>query len=198
MKMLRVGLTGNIGSGKSLVAKIFSTLGIQLYHADQESKKLLEVPQIRSGIVKIFGPEILFPSGEIDRKKLGSIVFSDPVLLNSLNSLLHPLVMKDFDEWCTTQQKQQYIIQEAAIIFESGYKDKFDKIIHISCPREVSIERVIRRDKVNREDVLKRMQFQFEDSKKAAMSDYVIRNDGSEMIIPQVLPIHQQLLKIGA
>ena len=197
MKMLRVGLTGNIGSGKSLVAKIFSTLGIQLYHADQESKKLLEVPQIRSGIVKIFGPEILFPSGEIDRKKLGSIVFSDPVLLNSLNSLLHPLVMKDFAEWCNSQQNQQYIILEAAIILESGYQDQFDKIIHVSCSQEVAIERVMQRDKVSREDVLKRMQFQIEDSKKADMSDYVIRNNGSELIIPQVLSIHRQLMQIS-
>ena len=147
--------------------------------------------------MKTFGPEILSPSGEIDRKKLGNLVFSDPALLNSLNSLLHPLVKKDFDEWCKTQEKQQYVIQEAAIILESGYKDKFDKIIYVACLREVAIERVIRRDKVNREDVLKRMKFQYEDSKKAAMSDYVIRNDGSEMIIPQILSIHQQLLQIS-
>ena len=195
--MLKVGLTGNIGSGKSLVAKIFSILRIPVYNADDESKKFLEEPLIKSGIIRIFGSEILFHSGEIDRRKLSNLVFSDPSLLNSLNSLLHPLVMKDFAEWCNSQQNQQYIILEAAIILESGYQDQFDKIIHVSCSQEVAIERVMQRDKVSREDVLKRMQFQIEDSKKADMSDYVIRNNGSELIIPQVLSIHRQLMQIS-
>ena len=195
--MLKIGLTGNIGSGKSLVARIFSTLGIPVYHADQESKKFLEEPHIKSGIIRTFGSEILSPSGEIDRRKLSNLVFSDPSLLNSLNSLLHPLVMKDFIKWRSTYQKQHYIILEAAIILESGFKDQFDRIIHVSCPQETAIERVILRDKVSREDVLKRMQFQLEDLKKALMSDYIIVNDDSELIIPQVLSIHRQLLQIS-
>jgi dephospho-CoA kinase len=196
--MLKVGLTGNIGSGKSLVAKIFSTMGIPVYNSDRESKKFLELVEIKSTIVKSFGPVILLPDGEIDRRKLGDIVFSDPSSLNSLNSILHPLVIKDFRQWCLSNQDQKYIIQETAILFESGYYRQFDKTIHVSCSPEIAIERVIQRDKSSRETVLKRMQFQFEDSKKAAMSDYVILNDGSELIIPQILSIHKQLLQISS
>ena len=196
--MLKVGLTGNIGSGKSLVAKIFSTLGTPVYLADEESKNFLHTPGVTSEIVKTFGPEIMSPSGDIDRRKLGNLVFSDPKSLNFLNSILHPLVMENFAEWCRKHSTRSYIILESAIIFESSYQDEFDRVIHVSCPPEVAVGRVIRRDKVSHEEVLKRARNQMEDSKKAAMADFLIRNDGSELVIPQVLSIHYQLLQIPA
>jgi dephospho-CoA kinase len=196
--MLKVGLTGNIGSGKSLVAKIFSILGIPVYNSDNESKKFLESEEVKTTIIKNFGSEILFADGAIDRRKLGNIVFSDPSSLNTLNSILHPLVIKDFTQWCLSNRDQKYIIQETAILFESGYYRQFDKTIQVICSPEIAIERVIQRDKSTREEVLKRMQFQFEDSKKAAIADYVILNDGSELIIPQIQAIHKKLLQISA
>lgn len=194
--MLKIGLTGNIGSGKSLVAKIFSTLGIPVYLADLESKKLLTQSGVKAVITRTLGIDILTPTGEIDRVKLAEVVFSDPASLNFLNSLLHPLVMKDFEEWCQNHLESKFIIQEAAIILEGGFGDQFDKIIHVSCPVELSIVRVMKRDNVTREDVLRRMQFQFDDARKIGLSDYIIRNDGTELIIPQVLSINQQLLSL--
>jgi dephospho-CoA kinase len=196
--MLRVGLTGNIGSGKSIVARIFAILGVPVYHADQEARKFLSEPAIISQIASFFGQNVVSASGEIDRTALGNLAFSDPGLLNALNSLLHPLVMKDFAAWCSGNNSHRYIIQEAAILLESGYKESFDRVVHVSCPPEVSIDRVIRRDNVSRSSVLDRMKYQFEDLKKAALSDFIIRNDGLAMVIPQVLSIHHDLLQVTA
>jgi len=191
--MKKVGLTGNIGSGKSLVAQIFSTLGIPIYHADQASKCFLEDPGIVHRIREEFGSGILNRNNEVDRKFLAGKVFSNPDSLQKLNSILHPLVREDFRNWITFHQNHPYIILEAAIIFETGFQSELDVVIHISCPQEMAIRRVIDRDGVTREEVLKRMQFQMEDKKKAALSDFVIRNDGLSMLIPQVVEVHRLL-----
>jgi len=191
--MLKVGLTGNIGSGKSLISAIFSTLGVPVYHADQESKNFLNDPGVKAEIVGRFGSGMSAASGEIDRVALANLVFRDEEALTALNSILHPMVIKDFTNWCLAYQEHPYIIQEAAIIFESGVEKLFDKIIHVSCPKEIAIERVINRDGVDSNSVLQRMRFQMEDTVKAKRSDFVIVNSGSEMVIPQVLDIHRQL-----
>jgi dephospho-CoA kinase len=196
--MLTVGLTGNIGSGKSVVSKVFSSLGIPVYNADLESKKFLETGDVRSRITGLFGRSALSPSGDIDRAGLGRIVFSDATALKSLNEILHPLVMEDFIRWCKTHDEIRYVIQEAAIILESGYKDYFDKIIHVSCPRELAVRRVMTRDRVSEKEVTDRMKFQMDDSSKSNLADFIIKNDGSELVIPQVLLIHRQLLQAPA
>ena len=196
--MLKVGLTGNIGSGKSLIARIFSILNIPVYHADEESKKFLEEPLVISEIKRIFGSEILISENKIDRKALAGIVFSNPAALNQLNSILHPRVMEDFSKWCRNYITSPYVIEEAAIIIEAGYQSLFDKIIHVSCPLEISISRVVTRDGVTRNEVLRRMNFQMADHEKAAISDFIILNDGSELVIPQVLRIHKHLLQCSA
>jgi len=196
--MLKVGLTGNIGSGKSLVSEIFSIYGVPVYHADQESKKFLSDPIVKEKILSLFGEEVLSTSGEIDRGALATIVFSDKKVLATLNSILHPMVIDDFTHWCEAFNEYPYIIQEAAIIFESGVANLFDRIIHVSCPKEIAIERVMKRDGIDGNSVLQRMRFQMEDAEKSKLSDFVINNDGSEMIIPQVLSIHRQLSEIGA
>ncbi|MCX6248631.1 MAG: dephospho-CoA kinase [Bacteroidetes bacterium] len=196
--MLTVGLTGNIGSGKSLVSEIFSTFGVPVYHADQESKKFLAAPQVRTKIIERFGEKTVSPSGEIDRTELAKIVFSDEKALLALNSILHPLVIGDFWEWRKAYGLHPYIIQEAAIIFESGIAALFDKIIHVSCPKEIAIARVIKRDGTDGNSVRQRMRYQMEDEEKAALSDFVIRNDGTGMLLPQVLFIHEQILQISA
>jgi dephospho-CoA kinase len=193
--MLKVGLTGNLGSGKSLIAEIFRILGIPVYNADEASKRFLKDKTTREKIRNTFGNDVFSGPGEIDRKALGKIVFSDPDKLLRLNGILHPLVRKDFIDWCSSQEDKPYIIQEAAIIFENGLKDEYDRIIHVSCPEEIAIERAMYRDNAERDDVLKRMQFQWKDEIKAAMSDFIILNDGSELVIPQVLRIHQRLLQ---
>jgi dephospho-CoA kinase len=191
--MTSIGLTGNMGSGKSLVSGIFRILGIPVYYADQESKKFLALPEVILSLKTIFGKEITDPGGNISRTALASVVFSDSEALKKLNALLHPLVRKDARYWATLHTESPYVIHEAAIIFESGFRNEYDQIIHVSCPQEVAIRRVIQRDGTSREEIMKRIRFQMDDSEKAALSDFVIRNDGSELLIPQVLAIHRQL-----
>jgi dephospho-CoA kinase len=193
--MLKVGLTGNLGSGKSLIAKIFHILSIPIYNADDVSKSFLKERNVQEKIQEAFGQEVFSAANEIDRAALGKIVFSDSLKLAILNAILHPLVREDFRKWCSSHIEKPYVIQEAAIIFESGFMDEYDKIIHVSCPEEIAIQRAMDRDNANREDILKRMGFQWKDKKKAAISDYIILNDGSELVIPQVLKIHNLLLK---
>jgi dephospho-CoA kinase len=148
-------------------------------------------------LVKHFGYGILTNSQHINRRSLASIVFSDEHALKLLNSILHPKVKQDFRDWALQFQTGPYVIQEAAIIFESGFRPEYDFVIHVSCPKEIAIERVVKRDKIDGNSVLRRMQFQLDDGEKSGLSDFVILNDGSEMVIPQVLAIHQQLLEIG-
>ena len=187
--MLKIGLTGNIGSGKSTVAEIFSLLGIPLFRADDVSRSFLNRADIQQKLKGIFGSTIFSASGSVDRKILGSIVFSDPSKLALLNGLLHPLVKEHFHDWLVLHQDSPYIIHEAAILYESGFRDQFDLVIHVSCPPDVCIQRVMDRDKVTREIVLDRMKHQWSDEKKAGLSDFVILNDGSELVIPQVIAI---------
>ena len=195
--MFKIGHTGNIGSCKTVVSGVFETLGIPVYHADEESKKFLDDPVVKNEILKHFGYGVLTNNHDINRRSLASIVFTDENSLRVLNSILHPRVKQDFRNWASLHSDQPYVIQEAAIIFESGFKSEYDYIIHVSCPKETAIVRVIKRDKIDGHSVLRRMQFQLDDAEKSRLSDFVIRNDGSEMVIPQVLAIHQQLLEIG-
>jgi dephospho-CoA kinase len=194
--MIRVGLTGNIGSGKSLVSGIFNVLGIPVYHSDSESKRFLDQPEVRKDIMDRFGRDIFFPSGEINRKALATLVFSDPRSLKILNDIMHPLVIGDFRQWSGSFTGIPYVINEAAIIFEQGIQNEFDRMIHVSCPPEIAIERVMERDRTDEEPIRRRMLFQWEDRRKSALADFVVINDNTRMLIPQVLDIHQDLLQI--
>ena len=192
--MLRAGLTGNIGSGKSVVASVFSSIGIPVFHADEESKKILKIPEIVNLIAGLFGRAVS-EGGMINNKRLASIVFGNPEALQRLNSLLHPLVMKDFNAWVESNRQAPYVLMEAAILFESGFAKEFDYIIHVSCPEETAIERVVKRAGLTRELVIDRMKRQLNNDDKARMSDFVIINDGSKLLIPQVISIHKKLLQ---
>jgi dephospho-CoA kinase len=195
--MLKAGLTGNIGSGKTIISQVFSTLGVPVYHADKESRDLLLDSAVKVEIVTLFGDSILNRDNEIDRPKVAAIVFSDGEALMRLNAILHPLVIRDFLCWCQDFEDRPYIIQEAAIIYESHVEGIFDKIIHVSCPDEIAIRRVIKRDGIEEKLVLQRMQFQMKDEIKAGLADFVILNDGKEMVIPQVLSIHEKLKELS-
>lgn len=191
--MKKIGLTGSIGSGKSIVSKVFSILGVKIYYADNEAKKILEYVEIKNALSDRFGCGILSPDNEIDRKKLASIVFSNKDALEYLNSLIHPLVKSDFQNWLELFNNENYVIHEAAIIYESGFYGDFDAIITVSAPEEIRIKRVMERDKISREEVINRMNFQWPDHRKVKLADYVIENDEKQLLIPQIIKIHKKL-----
>ena len=192
--MLKLGITGGIGSGKTTVCRLFELLGIPVYYADEESKKLLDADkQVKEQVVKVFGDSILNDAGIIDRKKLAEIVFNNKEQLEKLNTILHPAVGLHFENW-QKKQTSPYILKEAAILFESGAFKQVDKVLTIITPLELKIQRTIKRDGISREEVINRMQHQMNDEEKVKRSDFVIKNDEQELLIPQVLDLHNQLV----
>lgn len=192
--MKKVGITGGIGSGKSTVCKVFELLGIPVYYADDEAKKLLDFDvEIKSKLQSIFGNSILNDQGGIDRKKIATIVFNDKQKLEQLNSVIHPAVATHFVNWCKLHSSASFIIKEAAILFESNAYKQVDKIITVVAPLELKIERVIKRDLASREEVLKRIANQMSDEEKIKRSDFVIVNDEQILVIPQVLDILKKI-----
>ena len=194
--VLRIGLTGGIGSGKSTVAQIFEVLGIPVYYADIAAKRLMnEDAELRSAITNIFG-EQAYPNNILNRKYISSIVFSDPAKLQQLNALVHPATKKDGEVWMQ-QQTSRYAIHEAALIFEAKVSDRLDLVIGISSPTELRIKRAMERDKVSREEVLKRMEQQLEEEVKMSKCDFILINDEQQLLIPQVLELHKKLIGLS-
>jgi dephospho-CoA kinase len=192
--MQKIGLTGGIGSGKTIVATIFEKMGVPVYYADNEAKKMFLLQNVKNELSGLFGKSVLDTNGLIDRKFLGGIVFNDSSALEKLNNIIHPLVKFDFENWAREHDNYPYIIHEAAILFESGFYKCLDKVIDVDAPLELCISRVIKRDGVSRDHVLARMQHQWHPSKKALLADFLITNDGQKMVMPQVLEIHRHLL----
>jgi len=195
--MFIVGLTGGIGSGKTLISNIFEIFGVPVFYADLEARKLLDQDHaIRKNLIDHFGKDI-YSTGNLDRKKLASIVFHDKNSLNFLNSIVHPAVRKKFDHWVKERNDHKYLIEEAAILLESGGIDRFDMVVTVSSPENIRISRVMERDQVTKEDVIKRMKNQISEEERNQLADDVIMNDGTELVIPQVLQLHQIFLKSG-
>jgi dephospho-CoA kinase len=175
-----IGLTGGIGSGKTTIANHFRVAGIPVYIADDEARKIMQSDVIIAEIKKTFGNTV-FDNGILNREKLSGIVFNDPEKLKLLNAIIHPAVKKHFSSWILNHKNTPYIIYEAAILFESGsYKD-CDIIITVTAPLELRIQRVIQRDKTTRENVLSRINMQWNDEKRIEKSDFVIENDTTEI-----------------
>jgi dephospho-CoA kinase len=191
--MRKIGLTGSIGSGKSLVASLFAETGVPVYHADEEAKRFYQYPAIIARLREHFGENMLNDQGGIDKARLAGVVFSDPAELKWLSALIHPLVKSDFNCWCDLHHGVPYVLHEAAIIFESGFDVFFDRIILVTAPRDIRIARVMKRDAVTETEVLRRMSFQWEEEKKIPLADYLISNSGKEMLLPQVAALHQSL-----
>ncbi len=195
--MIKVAVTGNMGSGKSSVCKVFECLGVPVFYADAEAKKLYS----NTGILKIltdkFGSGILAPDLTLNKKALAEIIFKDKSAIEFVNQLIHPMVFSLFDDWCKNIKDKPYCIQEAALIFESGSYKKFDRIIVVHAPESDLIERTIKRDKISDADARKRLQNQLPQEEKIAKAHYTILNDNSRLIIPVVLQAHQSLSKIN-
>lgn len=189
-----VGLTGGIGSGKSTVAKIFEILHIPVYYADDRAKWLMNFDQgLRLKIQEEFGPESYDSEGNLNRSYLASTVFSDPEKVGKINSLVHPAVGKDFENWAS-HQDAPYVLKEAALIFETGGEKKLDVVINVSSPLKIRISRVLMRDSHRSLDQVNHIiDQQMPDEVKNEKADFVIKNTDTKMLIPQVLAIHQKL-----
>ena len=189
--MKKVGVTGGIGSGKSLVCKIFRCLNVPVFSADDEAKALLETDsEIRLVLTGFFGKE-LYLSGKLNKQMLSDIIFNDRKNLEIVNNAVHPAVLERFTEWCTCQTKSAYVIMEAAIIFETGTDSFLDKVVNISAPEAIRIERVCKRDSVSKEKVIERINNQFTEKERKKMADINLVNDGKIMLLPQVLEVHK-------
>lgn len=196
--MLKVGITGGIGSGKSFVCEVFSHLGIPVYGADQEAKRLMNTnPYIHDQLIKCFGPETYTCEGTLNRDFLSGVVFNRPDLLLKLNNIVHPEVRKDFEQWAQ-QQNSAYVLEEAAILFESDGSHFVDLIITVTAPIELKIKRVMQRDSSTRQQVLDRMKNQWTDEEKISRSDFVITTDnGTKLLIPQIIEIDKKIRSYG-
>jgi dephospho-CoA kinase len=194
--MLKVGLTGGIGSGKSTVCKIFKCLNIPVFDADAVGRHLLdEDPVIKEQVQNIFGKQF-FIDGKPDRKGIAKIAFTNPDKLARLNSLIHPEVRRRFNEWAS-EQNGPYVIDEAAILFETGFYLQLDYIILVTAPESLRIKRIMDRDLIEEDAIRARMKNQWSDGEKKRVSSFVIVNDETSPLIPQVIDIHNKLIATG-
>lgn len=194
--MLKIGLTGGIGSGKSTVAKIFEVLGVPVYYADAASKRLYHTDvELMQNLKQQFGDDI-YLNNELNRAKLAALVFNDPEKLDLLNRLVHPPTIRDAERWMK-QQTAPYIIKEAALLFESGSVRGLDFVIGVEAPMHLRIKRVMERDGATREAVLARIDRQLDEGIKMKLCDYRIQNNEQEPVLPQVLLLHETFLKLA-
>ena len=195
--MLKVGLTGGIGSGKTLVCSVLEKLGVAVYFADSEARRLMNNDQdLVVQISEIFGKKA-YEGGSLNREFLAQGVFKDQKLLTRLNELVHPAVQKDFARWASEQKPAPYVVEEAAILFESGSDRNMDLTVGVFAEKELRIKRVIQRDGIKREEVLKRISSQMNEKEKMEKVDLVIHNNGKLMILPQIINMHNAILKRG-
>ncbi len=195
--MLKIGITGNIGSGKTTVSKLFELIGIPVFYADDAAKILMVTDEVLiAGIKQTFGKQSYLDDKTLNRKHIADIVFNDEAQLAKLNALVHPAVFRAFDVWAKEEVKDDvpYVLKEAAVLFESSSYKICDKTIMVTSPLELRIKRVMQRDNITRQEVLNREARQFPEEKKIQLADYVIKNDESELVIPQVLKLHQEFI----
>ncbi len=193
--MLKVGVTGGIGSGKSMVCRIFEIIGTPVYNADQRAKELQEESKdVKDQIEQRFGASIYDKVGCLRKKRLADIVFNDEEALQDLNAIVHPAVAEDFKGWIKNYSEKSYIVKEAALIFEAGSDRQLDKVITVSAPRSLRIHRIKKRDEVSEQAVKNRMKRQWPSTYKEKKADFVIYNDEKQSVIRQVWQIHQKLV----
>lgn len=192
--MLKVGITGGIGSGKTYVCAIFEQMGIPVYYADSRAKQLLyRDPKLKSEVKSLLGTGAYHSNGRPNRGYIGSKIFADKALLQQMNELVHPAVAEDSQRW-HSQQQAPYTLKEAALLVENGSYKTLDKLIVVTAPEDIRIARVVKRDKTTTKAVRSRIKNQLPDAAKVAVADYIIVNDGSKSVLKQVAEIHRQLI----
>jgi len=197
--MLKIGITGNIGSGKTTVSQMFRVLGIPVFYADIEAKNIMTTdPVLVADMKKAFGDEAYLTDGSLNRKYIANIVFNDDEQLAKLNSLTHPAVFRAFDNWVVGIKNVPYVIKEAALLFESTSYKMCDYSLLVTAPLDLRIGRVTKRDHITRAEVEAREAKQFTEAKKRELADYIIENDETHLLIPQVLKLHDAFLQLAA
>jgi dephospho-CoA kinase len=188
-----IGLTGGMGAGKSLVARIFETLGVPVFYSDTESKQLLGAPDIKMQLTDAFGTAVLDSNQNVDRNWLAKHAFDDPDQLQTLNAIMHPAVNRRFENWSTRHSDKPFLLKEAAILFESGSYLDCAAVIHVTAPEDLRIRRSMVRDGLSEKQVRIRLSRQWTDAQRSAKAHYQIVNDDITPVLPQVLEIHRQL-----
>ena len=196
--MLKIGITGGIGSGKSTVCKIFELLGIPVFYADTAAKEVMHTDEeLKKGVISTFGVESFSEAGILNRKYIADIVFYDEKALETLNALVHPAVFRAFDKWLLSQRNAPYVLKEAALLFESGSYKMCTHSILVKAPEHLKITRVMQRDNITESEVRLRMIRQLPDAEKEKLSDFTIINDENIPLIPQVLELHEHFLSMN-
>jgi dephospho-CoA kinase len=192
--MRKIGVTGGIGSGKTTVCNVFEILGVPVFNSDIVAKELMNSsPDVKKALIYTFGSDIYSEKG-LNREILAAIVFNKKDALNKINSIVHPAVRNAFQEWCFVHKDKSYVIQEAAILFESGAYKQLDEVVMVYAPEQERIERVVKRNNLTTDDVKKRIDNQLSDEEQRERANYVINNFANHLVIPQVLEIHHQLI----
>jgi dephospho-CoA kinase len=192
--MKKIGITGNIGSGKSLVCSIFEVLKVPVFFADKEAKKLYGNPDVYEKMVKYFGKSMYNSNKEIKTKVLAKKIFNQPEAMHFVNSVIHPALHHRFESWAADLQSKPYILYEAAILYETGYDKELDGMIVVTAPEHTRIERIMQRDKLSLKEIKSRIARQWPEEKKILLADFVIQNEGKSLLIPQVLKIHRDVI----
>lgn len=196
--MLKIGITGGIGSGKTTICRLFETLGIPIYYTDDAAKWILQHnPDVRQQVSTLFGNIAYLPDGTLNRHAISAIAFTEPEKLKLLEQIVHPAVWQHSEQWITQQANHiPYILKESALLFETGAYKQLDKIITVVAPIDLRIARVIQRDHSDEKTIRARIAQQMPDEDKIKQSDFVIQNNGQQLLIPQILTIHQQLINL--
>lgn len=197
--MLKVGITGGIGSGKTTICQIFESIDIPVYYADERAKWLMSNDlKLISGLKAHFGVDAYFPDGSLNRNHISNMVFKNSSKLSTLNALVHPAVAADAEIWFQKQKNAPYALKEAALLVESKSYLNLDRLIVVAAPLELRIQRVMNRDGVDRQKVEARISHQMPEEDKLRYADFIINNDGIQLLVPQVIAIHRTLLSLSA